>query len=349
MAETNNITDLNRVEEAIINLIEASRCRVAFSLNHELTTLYWNIGKTIVDYLSYQPYAQYGKHFIATLSQTLTKKFGRGYTTSALSRMVNVAKIYPDKEMFATLSQTLSWSHLIQLTAINDKAKRTYYQQMCIAQRWSLRELRKNEEAMLYERALIATKPEQDIIQQLNHTSSSNNLTPELVFKSSYVLDFLQLQGAYSEKELEQAIVNQMELFIVELGQGFAFVERQKRFSIDSTDYYLDLLFFHRPLNRLIAIDLKLGKFKPEYNGQMELYLNYIKRYEQLPHENPPLGLLLCSEGNTEHIELLMMGENEIKVAQYLTQLPSKQWFIDKLNRSIAIAQQYNENNNSTH
>ena len=263
--------------------------------------------------------------------------------------MVNVAKIYPDKEMFATLSQTLSWSHLIQLTAINDKAKRTYYQQMCIAQRWSLRELRKNEEAMLYERALIATKPEQDIIQQLNHTSSSNNLTPELVFKSSYVLDFLQLQGAYSEKELEQAIVNQMELFIVELGQGFAFVERQKRFSIDSTDYYLDLLFFHRPLNRLIAIDLKLGKFKPEYKGQKELYLNYIKRYEQLPHENPPLGLLLCSEGNTEHIELLMMRENEIKVAQYLTQLPSKQWFIDKLNRSIAIAQQYNENNNSTH
>jgi hypothetical protein len=133
-------------------------------------------------------------------------------------------------------------------------------------------------------------------------------------------LDFLGLHNQYSEKDLENAIVRQLEQFILELGQGFAFLERQKRISIDSTDY-LDLLFYHRRLNRLIAIDLKLGKFKPAYKAQMELYLRYLQKYEQQPHEQAPIGLLLCSEGNTEHIELLMLGEENIKVAQYLTQL----------------------------
>jgi RecB family endonuclease NucS len=150
----------------------------------------------------------------------------------------------------------------------------------------------------------------------------------------------LGLSGYFSEKDLEEAILNQLEKFILELGQGFAFVERQKRIPIDSIDYHLDLLFYHRKLNRLVAIDLKLGKFKPKYKGQMELYLNYLQKHEQQPHENSPIGLLLCSEGNTEHIELLMLGEEKIKVAQYLTILPDKQWFIDKLQKSIAIAQQ---------
>ena len=120
----------------------------------------------------------------------------------------------------------------------------------------------------------------------------------------------------------------------------FAFLERQKRISVDAVDYYIDLLFYHRELNRLVAIDLKLGKFKPEYKGQMELYLKYLDRYERKPHEESPIGLLLCSEGNTEQVELMMLDEDNIKVAQYLTELPDKQWFIDKLNRSIRIAQE---------
>ena len=128
------------------------------------------------------------------------------------------------------------------------------------------------------------------------------------------------------------------------MGQGFAFLERQKRFSIDGTDYYLDMLFYHRKLKCLVAIDLKLGKFKPQYKGQMELYLKYLQKHDMQPDENPPIGLLLCSEGNTEHIELMMLNEDRIKVAQYLTCLPNKQWFIDKLNRSILIAKEYNNN-----
>lgn len=156
-------------------------------------------------------------------------------------------------------------------------------------------------------------------------------------------MDFLGLNGYYSEEDLENAITRQLENFIIELGQGFAFMERQKRFTIDGTDYYLDLLFYHRKLKCLVAIDLKLGKFKPQYKGQMELYLKYLQKYEMQPDENEPIGLLLCSEGNTEHIELMMLDENRIKVAQYLTYLPDKQWFIDKLNRSILIAKEYKE------
>jgi predicted nuclease of restriction endonuclease-like (RecB) superfamily len=211
---------------------------------------------------------------------------------------------------------------------------------MCIAEKWSVRTLRQKEDTMLFERTVIAAKPDDVIVQSLESTTQTENIHPDLVFKNTYILDFLGLTGYFSEKDLENAIISQLENFILELGQGFAFLERQKRISIDSTDYYLDLLFYHRKLNCLVAIDLKLGKFKPEHKGQMELYLKYLQKYDRQPHENSPIGLLLCSEGNTEHIELLLLEDEKIKVAQYLTTFPDKQWFIDKLNKSIAIAQQ---------
>ena len=195
---------------------------------------------------------------------------------------------------------------------------------------------------MLYERSLIAVKPEDEIVKTLEEVSPVH-MEPDVVLRNSYVLDFLGLGRYYTEKELEDAIASQLEGFILELGQGFAFLERQKRFTVDGTDYYLDLLFYHRKLKCLVAIDLKFGKFKPEYKGQMELYLKYMQKYDMQPDENPPIGLLLCSEGNTEHVELMMLNEDRIKVAQYLTCLPDKQWFIDKLNRSILIAKEHSE------
>jgi len=322
----------------IQKLIEQKGRNVAFYLNTEISRLYWSIGNYIVTEVQHETYAQYGQQILATMSQELTEKFGKGYTYSALTRMIKVAEAY-NEELFATVSQTLSWSHFIELVSVEDITKRLFYQQMCIAEHWSVRTLRQKENAMLFERTVIAAKPDDVVAQQLQ-TISSGNITPDLVFKNTYILDFLGLSGYYSEKDLENAIISQLEEFILELGQGFAFLERQKRLSIDSTDYYLDLLFYHRKLNRLVAIDLKLGKFKPEYKGQMELYLKYLQKYDQQPHEHSPIGLLLCSEGNTEHIELLMLGEENIKVAQYLTALPDKQWFIDKLNKAITIAQQ---------
>ncbi len=225
------------------------------------------------------------------------------------------------------------------MAEISDTTRRLFYQQMSVLYRWSVRQLREQIDKMVYERTLVAAKPEDEQVKMLT-TVSDGLITPDVIFRSSYVVDFLGLIGGFSEEELEDAVVEQLENFIMELGQDFAFLERQKKIPVDSTDYKLDLLFYHRRLRCLLAIDLKLGKFKPEYKWQMELYLRYLKRYEMQPGEGDPIGLLLCSEGNTEHIELLMLDEQNIKVAQYLTFLPEKQWFLDKMNRSIMIAKE---------
>lgn len=332
----NNIGDeVSNLYSSIKQLVDKSRASVAVTVNSALCLLNYSIGKHILQVIGYKAYDNYGKSILATLSQRLTAEYGRGFTYSALTRMVKIANTF-EYEMFVTLSQTLSWSHFIELATIEDATKRLYYQQLSAHNHWSLRELRRRQDAMDYERSFIATKQEDDIVSALSAPNPTEN--PEVILKSSYVVDFLGLHGYFSEKDLEAAIISQLEKFILELGNGFAFLERQKRISIDGIDYYIDLLFYHRKLNRLIAIDLKLGKFKPDYKGQMELYLKYLQRYERQPHENEPIGLLLCSEGNTDHIELMMLGEDNIKVAQYLTELPEKKWFADKLTRSIEIA-----------
>ncbi len=256
--------------------------------------------------------------------------------------MLKVAREYPDEEIVSTLSRQLTWSHFVEFSVIPQPAKRLFYQQMTIVNGWSVRQLREQQDAMAYERTLIAAKPEDEQIKVLS-TVTKGAISPDVILKSSYVVDFLGLDRGFSEEEMEDAVVAQLERFIMELGQDFAFLERQKKISIDSVDYKLDLLFYHRRLHRLFAIDLKLGKFKPEYKGQMELYLKYLKKYEMQPDEEEPIGLLLCSEGNTEHIELLMLEEQNIKVAQYLTVLPEKQWFIDKMKRAILIARELHD------
>ena len=329
--------------EGVSAIIDNARRQVSVYVNAHASMTFWNVGKYIIDDMEYRTYSAYGKKILATLSQRLTAHYGKGYTYSALTRMMKVARLYSDSEMFAMLSQTLSWSHFLELITIEDETKRLFYQQMSIGDHWSVQQLRDKQDEMAYERSLIAAKPDDEKMKKLGNITVQQT-EPDVVLKSSYVLNFLGLNSFYTEKELENAIASQLENFILELGQGFAFLERQKRFTIDGTDYFLDLLFYHRKLKCLVAIDLKLGKFKPQYKGQMELYLKYMQKYEMQPDENPPIGLLLCSEGNTEHVELMMLDEDRIKVAQYLTCLPDKQWFVDKLNRSILIAKEYSNN-----
>ena len=343
----NKIIDTKAIElvsdhlyQGVVDIINDAKRDVIVYVNKHANMMFWHIGHFINEDMGYQQYSAYGDKILATLSQRLTALYGKGYTYSAVTRMMKVARIYNEEGMFATLSQTLTWSHFLELITIEDDTKRLFYQQMGIAEHWSVRQLRDKQDEMAYERSLIAAKPEDEIITTLEQVSPTH-MEPDAVLRNSYVLDFLGLSGYYSEGELEAAIAKQLEAFILELGQGFAFLERQKRFTIDGTDYYLDLLLYHRKLKCLVAIDLKLGKFKPQYKGQMELYLKYLQKYDMQPDENPPIGLLLCSEGNTEHIELMMLNEDRIKVAQYLTCLPDKQWFIDKLNRSILIAKEY--------
>ena len=185
---------------------------------------------------------------------------------------------------------------------------------------------------------------EEVIKKELQEAWNNNPLPPDMVFRSSYILDMLGLPDVFSESDLETAIITQIEDFIKELGSDFTFVARQKRITVDAVDYYIDLLFFHRELRRLVAIDLKLGKFKPEYEGQMLLYLRYLNQNEKKPWEESPIGLILCSEGNTEHVEYLMLDENSpIKVAQYYTQLPDKKLLAAKLKKAIAIAREQSQ------
>jgi hypothetical protein len=164
------------------------------------------------------------------------------------------------------------------------------------------------------------------------------------VFRDPYVLDFLGLEDNFSERNLEESILRELEKFILELGQGFTFVERQKRMLMDGESFKLDLLFYHRKLKRLVAIDLKLGKFKPSYKGQMELYLRYLEKFEQEEGEEPPIGLLMCAEGNYEQIELLQLDKSGIRVAEYITELPPKEILQNKLHRLIEMEKKNIEN-----
>lgn len=331
--------------EQVKEIIEQSRRNVAVAVNTELTLLYWQVGHAIRQDILQNNRAEYGKKVVSELARQLVLVFGRSFTEKSLRRMIQLADVFPDRAIVATLSRQLNWSHLTLLIPIKDALKRAFYTEMCRLQRWSVRELSRQIDALLYERTAISKKPEEVIAQELTQLHQTGQLSPDLVFKDTYVLDFLGLSGTFSEATLEQAIVSRIQAFILEIGTGFAFLERQKRITVDDTDYYLDLLFYHRKLRRLVAIDLKLGKFRPEYKGQMELYLRWLQRYDMQESEHPPIGLLLCSEGNTEHIELLMLDDQTgIRVAQYLTELPPKEWFEQKLQRAVEMAKHQLEN-----
>lgn len=329
----------NDLFSEICSLIEASKNKMAVSVNVELAFLYWSVGGIINKHVLNFERAEYGKQVIKGTAGKLTVKYGKGWSEKQLRHCLHVAETFAEEEIISALRRQLSWTHLKIISYESEPIKRKFYLEMAIAQRWNTRTLDEQIDKKLYERTAIAQKPEQQIEEVLSELSEKNDFNPDLVFKSSYVLDFLGLKDTYSEKDVEDAILVNLQHFIMELGSGFAFLERQKRIPVDAIDYHLDLLFYHRKLKRLIAIDLKLGKFKPEHKAQMELYLRWLEKNEMQEGEQTPIGLLLCSKGNTEHVELLLLNEPDIKVAQYLTELPDKQWFIDKLNRAIEIAQ----------
>ena len=229
--------------------------------------------------------------------------------------LLRFAEAFPDEEIVSALRRQLSWTHFKRIIYIDDPLKRDFYAEICRIERWSTRRLAQKIDSMLYERTALSRKPDKLIRQELKALRAEDRLTPDLVFKDPYFLDFLGLKDRYLEKDLEDAILREMEAFLLELGAGFTFMERQKRVSVDDEDYYLDLLFFHRGLRRLVAIDLKLGKFKAEYKGQMELYLRWLEKHEQKPGEDSPIGLILCAGKSEEQITLLRLDQGNIRVA----------------------------------
>lgn len=319
-------------------MIDQTKRSVALVVNAHLTVLNWRMGCRIRSEILKKKRAGYGEEILATVSQELTKEYGQGFTISSLSRMLKFAELFPDEQIIATLSQQLSWSHFIEILPLKDPLKRDFYAEMCRIEKWNVRTLRSKIDSMLYERTAISKKPKLVARAELEALRKEDLLTPDLVFRDPYVLEFLNLNDRYLEKDLEDAIMRELEQFLLELGTGFTFLARQKRITIDDEDFRIDLLFYHRDLKRLVAIELKLGDFKAEYKGQMELYLRWLDKHERRADEEPPMGLILCAGKKQERIELLELGRSGIHVAEYLTILPSKKVLQDKLHKAIEHA-----------
>ncbi len=319
-------------------LIEETRQDVARSVNSALVMLYWNVGQRIRQDILKERRAEYGREIVVTLSRQLVEEFGNGLSRPNVFRMVRFAEVFPEQEIVSTLSRQLSWSHFVEIIPLEDDLHRDFYAEMCRIERWSVRTLRQKIAGMLYERTALSKKPEELAEKELATLREEDRLTPELVFRDPYFLDFLGLKDTYSEKDLEAAILRELESFILEIGVGFTFVARQKRITVDHVDYYLDMLFFHRKLRRLVAIELKLDKFKAEHKGQMELYLRWLEKYEKQAGEESPIGLILCADKSDEHVELLQLSKSGIRVAAYLTELPPRELLRQKLHEAIKLA-----------
>lgn len=338
--------EIAKDEEQLYNdlcgIIDDVRGRIATYVNTGVCLTNWYVGKRIKEDVLYNQRADYGKQILKNIAKQLINKYGSGWGYEKLKHCVRSAYLFSEDEIRYATSTQLNWTHLRILMAVPDNLARQFYMEMCNIERWSTRTLEEKIDEQLYERTAISRRPEEVIKQELQKVRETHAVVPDLVFRSSYFLDMLGLPDMFSEEELETAVLNQVEEFMHELGSDFTLVERQKRITVDAVDYKMDLVFFHRTLRRFVVVDLKLGKFKPSYEGQMLLYLRYLNKNERHDWEESPIGIILCSEGNTEHIEYLMLDESSpIKVAQYYTQLPDKKVLAERLQRAIAIAKEY--------
>ena len=319
-------------------LIEEGHRQAVATVNMGLTLLYWRIGQRIHAEILQGERAAYGEQIVATLSRQLVAEYGRGYTEKTLRRMIQFAQAFLDENIVAALWRHLSWSHFRELLPLNKPFQRDFYAEMCRLEGRSTRTLHERIDSLLYERTALSKLPDELIRQELATLRSKGEVVPVLVLKDPYILDFLGLTDRFLERDLEDALLRELETFLLEFGAGFSFIARQKRIQLDGDDFYIDLLFYNRKLKRLVVEELKQGKFKPEYKGQMALYLRWLAKYETEAGENPPLGIILCAGKNTEQIELLELDAAGIHVAEYLTVLPPPDVLQRKLHEAIETA-----------
>jgi predicted nuclease of restriction endonuclease-like (RecB) superfamily len=329
----------DKLYQDIRQLIESARAHVVTQVNQALVLTYWRIGKTIKTEVLDDGRAQYGSAVLKQLAGRLTQEYGNGFSYSGLTRMAKFYSAVPAQEIVATLSQQLSWSHFVEIIKIDDAVKREFYIRMAAEGRWSVRTLRERMDGMLFERTAISKQPDALIRQELTQLQQQpTDASPALFLKDPYLLDFLDLKDNFSEKDLENAILLELERFILELGSDFAFMDRQKRIQIGAHDYYLDLLFYHRKLKRLVLIELKLGDFKPDYKGQVELYLKWLAKHEQQPGELSPIAIILCGGKDAEVVELMDLEPDNIHIGEYWLKLPSKEVLQAKLHTAMVEA-----------
>ncbi len=317
----------NHIEQQLftelVGIIEVGQKQLAINVNSGLVITFWQVGSRVNKFVLDDLRAEYGKQIVVTLSRQLQQKYGNNFEEKNFRRMMQFAAEFQDYENVVTLSRYLSWSHFLTIIPLKSAEKLRFYALQAVAQSWSVRDLRKQIQNKAFERTEIA-----------NAQLVLDNNDMRDIFKDPYFLNSLGIKDGYLEKDLENAILKDIEEFILEIGKGFAFIERQKRMIIDGEDFYLDLLFFHRTLKRLVAIELKIDKFHATFKGQMELYLKWLNKYEKKEGENEPIGLILCTETSREQIELLEMHRDGIIVAEYWTELPPR----DKLEAKLQLA-----------
>nr|WP_238529647.1 PDDEXK nuclease domain-containing protein [Aggregatibacter actinomycetemcomitans] len=325
------MTTENTFTTEIIELVRNTKQRMAVAVNAELTMLYWHIGNRINQHILQGERAEYGQQVVANLAKNLTSQFGKGWSKAQLNHCMKFAETFADIEIVSALRRQLSWTHFKSIIYIDDPIKRDFYATMAAQERWSTRMLDDRIGSLLFERTAISKKPDETIIQEMALLREKGEYNQSMVLKDPYILDFLDLNDRYLEKYLEDAILREIEQFLLELGASFTFIARQKRIQIDNDDFYIDLLFYNRKLKRLIAIELKTEAFKHSHKSQMELYLAWLAKYEQEDDENPPLGIILCTSKKQEQVELLDLKSSAIHIAEYMAVLPSKEVLEERL------------------
>jgi len=321
------LSESNQLFEKVSSLIEDVRNGVFSYANAKKTQLFWQIGNAINNEVLDNERADYGKQIVSRLATQLKERYGRSFEYRNLRRMMQFAEQFESYEIVSRMATQLSWSHFVEVLSLKTTEERLFYLQEAAEKNIARDDLRELIRRKAFERADIAS------IQLAARPD-----IPFGAFKDPYLLDTLGLHGAFLENDLESAILSELEAFILEVGKGLAFIERQKRMIIDGIDFNLDLLFFSRPLKRLVAIELKLGRFHARDKGQMELYLKWLDRYERQEGEETPIGLILCAESSREQIELLDMQKDGIVVAEYWTSLPPREEFEQKIRKILSEA-----------
>ena len=331
-----NITSSNNLYGQIAELIQSARKQVATQVNTALLVTYWNVGRIIVEDEQKSEFrAEYGKQVLKELSKRLTNDFGKGFSVSNLQYM---KRFYLKYQKQQTVSVKLSWSHYCELLAISDDDKRSFYEQECINAQWSFRELKRQIDSSLFERLLLSDgQANKEKVMQLASKGIEMN-QPSDIIKDPYVLEFVGVpeNKPLMESDLERMLVRGIEDFLLELGRGFMFVGTQQRVTLNNTHYYVDMVFYNKILKAYVLIELKRTKFTPEAAGQLNMYLNYYATEVNDEGDNPPIGIILCTDKDSLTAEYALGGlSNQIFASKYTLCLPNKEQLIAEVQRMI--------------
>ena len=325
--------------EEIREILTTARSKVAQQVNVELLSAYWNIGRTIVEHeQSSKDRAPYGKETLRQLARVLTKEFGKGFS---LSNVYNMRQFYSNYPIFQTVTGKLTWTHYCELMTISDPDRRGFYEKECERSRWSVRELKRQIETSLFERLLLSDGAANKEKVLALATQGQELATPQDLVKDPYVFEFLGIpeNKPVMESDLEKALVRQIEDFMLELGRGFMFVGTQQRVTLNNTHYYVDMVFYNKELHAYVLIELKTTKLMPEAVGQLNMYLNYYAAEVNEPGDNPPIGIILCTDKDNVSAEYALGGlSNQIFASTYTYVIPEKAKLIAQVE---AVLQQW--------